>query len=366
VRKTRVHISVINDLTGDQRIHRIATTLSEAGFEVTVLGRQLPDSLPLSPRAYSTHRMRLRFRRGKLFYLFFNLRLFAYLLFRPLDILNANDLDTLLAIFLVAKLRGKRLIYDSHEYFTEVPELMDRPKTRAIWLRLEKWLFPRLQQAYTVNQDLAKIYAQKYGVKVQAIRNLPFRKPLSQPANQEPVLLYQGALNLGRGIELMMAAMEYLPDHVLWIVGKGDRGEALRKLWTACPWRDRIRFWGFVPMEKLPEITQKAKLGLSLEEDLGANYRYATPNKVFDYIQAGVPVLVSDLPAVRALVEKYGLGGILSGTQRTPKDLARHIQLIVEDAKRYESLQRACLKAAKTLCWEREREKLLQIYQKRV
>ena len=155
--KQKVIISVINDLSGDQRIHRIASTLAEAGYEVLVVGRKLPNSIPLSDRTYQTHRMRLFFIRGKWFYLEFNFRLFWFLLFRKADILNANDLDTLLANFLISRIKGTRLIYDSHEYFTEVPELIERPFTRNIWLRLEQWIFPRLNQIYTVNHSLASI-----------------------------------------------------------------------------------------------------------------------------------------------------------------------------------------------------------------
>lgn len=329
---------------------------------MTVVGRLLPDSAPLSERPYQTHRMRLLFRKGKLFYLEYNLRLFLYLLVRPVDILNANDLDTLLANFLVARLRGKRLVYDSHEYFTEVPELIHRPRTRAVWLRLERWLFPKLESVYTVNGSLARLYQEQYQVPVQVIRNVPFSRPLPSPVVKDRVLLYQGALNLGRGIELMIAAMAYLPDCQLWLVGKGDLFETLQEQATATGYVERIRFWGFVPLEELAKITQQARIGLSLEEDLGANYRYASPNKVYDYIQAGVPVLVSDLPEMRATVETYEVGEILAPEEREPQVLARRLLAMLAEEESYAQWQRACLRAARELNWEQEKQKLLAIY----
>lgn len=365
MKKRKVYLSVINDLSGDQRIHRIASTLVEAGFSVTVVGRKLPDSLPLSPRPYQTRRMKLWFTRGKLFYLEYNLRLFFFLLFRSFEMLNANDLDTLLANYLVARLRRKRLIYDSHEYFTEVPELIERPQTRAIWLRLERWIFPRLTNVYTVNSSLARIYAETYQVPVEVIRNVPIPQaaPPSAPLSGPPILLYQGAVNVGRGIELMIRTMAHLPGKVLWIIGKGDILEEMQALVQQQPHPERILFKGFVPLEQLSSFTQQATLGLSLEEDLGANYRYASPNKVYDYLQAGVPVLVSKLPEMEQTVSTYGVGKVLTEEDRSPERLATLIDAMLSNKEEYQNWQQACLIAREELNWEQEKHKLIQIYQ---
>ncbi|MCB0836537.1 MAG: glycosyltransferase [Bacteroidetes bacterium] len=361
--KQKVIISVINDLSGDQRIHRIASTLAEAGYEVLVVGRKLPNSIPLSDRTYQTHRMRLFFIRGKWFYLEFNFRLFWFLLFRKADILNANDLDTLLANFLISRIKGTRLIYDSHEYFTEVPELIARPFTRNIWLRLEQWIFPRLNQIYTVNHSLASIYSQKYQKEVQVIRNVPFYKTGIKKEKKGKILIYQGALNVGRGIELMIRAMDYMPDITLWIIGRGDIEEALRKRAESQKSSQQIIFKGFIPLESLFEQTTEAYLGLSIEENLGDNYRFASPNKVYDYIQAGLPVLVSDLPEMRGLVEKYKVGEVLAETEREPEKFAARIKEILNNEEKYAHYQTHCLAAKEELNWEKEREKLISIYQ---
>lgn len=357
----KIIIAVINDLSGDQRIHRIATTLAENGFEVRVVGRLLPDSQALSLRPYQTHRMRLWFRKGKWFYLEYNLRLFWYLLWQKADIVNANDLDTLAGSFMAATIKGAELIYDSHEYFTEVPELVERPFTRKIWLLLEKWIFPRLKKVYTVNAMIAQIYQQKYGVNVGVVRNLPFsREPHAQPATSQ-ILLYQGALNLGRGIELMVDAMAYLPEYTLLIVGKGDISGQLQQQ-VEDKKIDNVVFQGFVPFESLFDFTTRACLGLSLEEDMGANYRYASPNKIYDYIQAHVPVLVSDLPVMRQLIEHTQTGAILPADARTPENLAQSIRKITENTVYYTSLKENCRKAARELNWEKEKQVLIDYY----
>jgi glycosyltransferase involved in cell wall biosynthesis len=264
-------------------------------------------------------------------------------------------MDTLLPNFLVAKLRRKVLVYDSHEYWTELPELIGRPITRKIWLLLENWMVPRVNAAYTVNQSLAEIYTQKYGVNFKAIRNLPIRRTgHGQEGKVGKTLIYQGALNIGRGIELMIEAVRYLPGYRLLIAGTGDIEAPLRKLTAAREFARQIEFCGFVDPEALSKLTATAALGLSLEEDRGLSYHFALPNKLFDYIQAGVPALVSDLPEMGALVTGFDLGEILPQHARNPETLAATIRSILEDDQKYQRLVQSCRLAANELCWENE------------
>lgn len=360
----RISLSVINDLVSDQRVHRIASALQAEGHQVSLIGRLLPTSPALSDRPYQTKRMKLRFTQGKFFYLEYNWRLFWVLLRSKNEIMVANDLDTLLANYLAAKLKGARLVYDTHEYFTEVPELIHRPRTRNIWLRLEKWLFPKLKTVYTVNSSIAEIYKEKYGVEVRVIKNVPLRQKISQSLSKENVLIYQGALNLGRGIQLMIDAMEYLPDCVLWIFGGGDLEQELKEHAAAKAWKNRVIFHGRYPFEQLFERTCQAKLGFSLEEDLGANYHFASPNKVYDYIQAGVPVLVSDLPEMRRTAEAFGVGEVLDDEERNPKKLAARVVGMLANEEKYQSYVQNCMLAAAELNWEKEKKKLLSLYEK--
>ena len=306
---------------------------------------------------YKTYRFNLLFNKGFLFYAEYNLRLFIKLLLTKKQLLMANDLDTLLPNYLVSKIITCPLIYDSHEYFTEVPELINRPKVRSFWLRLEELIFPRLKNVITVNDKIAALYETKYKVQVTAIRNLP--KPLNYkitklkvPAvKNERMILYQGSLNVGRGIELMIAAMEFLDEHVLILAGDGDICLELKEQVNQSSWQDRIVFLGKLKPADLKGLTHQADIGLSLEEDLGLNYRYCLPNKVFDYINSGIPILVSDLPLLRELVSKYKVGEYL--TERDPKVLATRIQhMIVKKNSYLVSLK----KAAGELNWNKEKK----------
>ncbi len=359
----RILLAVTNDLAADQRMDRICTTLSQAGHEVCLIGRRLPDSPEIAPRAYATRRMRLLFTRGKLFYFEYNLLLFRYLLFAQADLLVANDLDTLPGCWLAAVIRRKPLVYDSHEYFTELPELLHRPLTRSVWLQIERWIFPRLRHVYTVSGSIAAAYEARYGVKVQVIRNLPLAaNPSAAVFSREKNLLYQGSLNVGRGLELMVETLVELPDYQLIIAGRGVMEEPLHRLAQTLQVADRVIFTGFLSPEALRQLTPTARIGLSLEEDLGENYRYALPNKLFDYVQARVPVIVSDLPEMKALCTEFQLGLVLDASQRTAKGLAALVRKLDADAESYQCYVDHCAEAARSLTWEQEEKPLLALY----
>lgn len=362
----RVFLAVTNDLSGDQRVHKVALSLISFGYEPVLIGRLLPGSAPLN-RDYSCVRFRLPFRKGPLFYLTYNIRLFLFLIFNRAGIFLANDLDTLPAVYLAGKVRGKRVVYDSHEYFTEVPELVNRPMVRKIWEWIEKRIFPRLESVYTVNDSIAGIYSMKYGVPVGVVRNVPSadRPPTvagALPAGftDFPVILYQGAVNVGRGLEEMIRAMAFLPDCRFLVAGDGDIRKAMQELVSGMGLEERIFFTGRLPFEQLAWYTKQASLGISLEQDIGLNYHYALPNKIFDYLHAGLPVIASDLPEIRQVVEKADFGMIVD--RFDPEYLSSTILSILADKKRLERWRNNALKAAPEYTWENEQQVLMNYF----
>ena len=365
----KVSLSVINDLVTDNRVHKVAVSLQKMGFRPVLIGRLLPESQPVE-REYQIHRMKLLFRKGPLFYLEYNLRLLFFLLKSKVDVYVANDLDTLAANFLASAIRRKPLVYDSHEYFTEVPELIGRPVVRAVWARLEKMLVPRVDAAYTVCNSIAEVYKEQYKVDFKVVRNLPvcsatekITHPVTsshQMSNSSKIILYQGALNLGRGIEAAIRSMQYLEEAELWLVGDGDLTAQLKELVADLQLGNKVKFLGRLPLHQLHEVTHQADLGISLEEDLGLNYRFALPNKLFDYIQAGVPVLVSDLPEMRSVVEHYQIGAV-AGTHGR-KELAELMKVALFDQEKRQTWKLNLPLAATELCWQNEEEVLQDIY----
>jgi len=359
----KVSLSVINDLVTDNRVHKVATSLQNMGFDPVLIGRIFPESRPVK-RAYPTHRMKLLFRKGPLFYFEYNVRLFCCLLFLKIDVFVANDLDTLPANYLVSRIRRKPLVYDSHEYFTEVPELVNRTRVKAIWTRIEKALVPKVDAAYTVCESIAEVYRAKYGIDFKVVRNLPVRATTEnigeRNSNSPKIILYQGALNLGRGLEDTIKTMQFIDGAELWLAGDGDLTQKLKELALTLKLESKVKFLGRLPLQELNDVTRKADLGISLEEDLGLNYRFALPNKLFDYIQAGVPVLVSDLPEMRRVVEEYGVGEIC--TFSGEKGLSARIKEALFDQEKRKKWYRNLPNAASVLVWQNEEMILREIF----
>jgi glycosyltransferase involved in cell wall biosynthesis len=355
----RVIVSVTNDISTDQRVAKVCATLMQNNFEVLLIGRKLKSSIPLK-RAFKTKRFNLLFNAGFLFYAEYNFRLFCYLLFTKKDILLANDLDTLLPNYLISKLQNKKIVFDSHELFPEIPELVHRPKVKKVWLALEKHILPKLKNNYTVCNSIAEFYKNKYHSNFTTIKNLPNKKPIEKgvfPFNTDnkKIILYQGALNVGRGIELMIETMHFLQNHLLVLIGSGDISKSLKNKVSEENLNDKVFFLGKINPETLHKLTPLADLGLSLEEDLGLNYRFALPNKIFDYIQGEVPILVSNLPEMSKVISAYKVGEIVKN--RTPEKLAKQIKEVLEKEYTKE------LKLAKTvLIWEQQEEKLIAIF----
>ncbi len=360
----QVIVSVTNDITTDQRVHKVCATLTEMNFKVIVIGRKLKNSIPIN-RKYSTYRFKLLFNKGVLFYAEYNLRLFFKLLFTKKDILLANDLDTLLPNYLASKLFKTKLVYDSHELFTEVPELIDRTFVKNTWLRIEKFIVPKLKHNYTVCNSIANYYNLKYNTNFKTLRNLPFKTTNNLNGtfpfntNNQKIILYQGALNKGRGLELMIETIQHINNAIFVIIGSGDIENELFQQVKELKLTEKVKFISKITPEELQKLTPLADLGLSIEEDLGLNYRFALPNKVFDYIQAQVPVLVSDLIEMKQIIEEYNVGEVI--LDRRPIALANQITAMLQQNKDVYSNQ--LLKASNELIWEKESKKLIELFE---
>ncbi len=382
----RAFVVVTNDLSTDNRVHRTCMVLMELGHDVLLIGRKLPQSLPID-RPYRTRRMKLFFNKGALFYAEYNLRLFLYLIFPPStggrgreaqrrSLIVSNDLDTLLASYLSASILRMELVYDSHEYFTEVPELAGR-SVRKVWLAIERWIFPSLKHLITVNESIANAYHERYpqlqkrGVSIQVIRNIPMHRELGPPGTRRElglpenklILILQGSgINVQRGAEEAVMAMADLPEAYLLIVGGGDAWPVLQQMVAKQHLQDRVRLLERMPYVEMMQYTRNADLGLSLDKDTNLNYRFSLPNKLFDYFRAYIPVLATDLPEVAAIVRRYDAGIIIP--KPDPRMIAQEVKGLIADPARREALRRNAIFAADSLDGEREKDALKGIFQR--
>ena len=365
----RAIVSVINDLVTDQRVNKSSLALQKAGYEVLLVGRKQRKSPPMDERPYATHRMKLLFEKGPLFYAEYNIRLFLFLLFHRANLLLSNDLDTILPNYFISRLKGCKMIFDSHEYFTETPELVNRPKVQKVWKRIEGFVVPKLDEMITVCDSIADLFREKYGVKCHVIRNVPPKKALPPkgdkaalglPADKHLLVLQGSGINIQRGAEELVQAMQYLDDCLLMIIGGGDVLPILKQMVEQLQITERVRFFPRMPYQQMMAYTQLAELGFCLDKDTNLNYRFSLPNKLFDFIQAGVPIVASHLTDIEKVITRYNIGLFIP--DHNPESIAQTIREALDNPDRQAVWRRGLVHAAEELCWENEEQKLLEIY----
>lgn len=366
----RALIAVISDISTDMRVMKQASLLAEMGFEVTLIGRKIGQDPVMTMLSVKTIRLPVPFRRGPLMYLSYNVMLMLQLLFRKADIFVSNDLDTLLPCFAASRLRSKPLVYDAHEYFTGQYGLPERRLKHRAWKRLEKWLLPRVRHMMTVSESIAALYKKEYGIDPVVIRNVAPMTDHIMPADRggvvdrgdELLVVYQGAgINPGRGTDELIEAMASLDGITLLIIGSGDIIGDVRRSVSERGLENRVKFVPRMPWEQMMSYTMCCDAGLSLDNDACLNQRFSLPNKLFDYIAAGIPVVVSPLPEVSAVVNSYRCGIILR--QMTPEAISEALISLRDNRLLLESLKEGAAVARKELTWETEKLKEQELFE---
>ncbi|TVQ43327.1 MAG: glycosyltransferase [Saprospirales bacterium] len=355
----KIYFAVTNDLSMDQRMHRICSSLGEAGLAVTIVGRVQKGSLPALVGKYQTHRLQCFFNRGPLFYAEMQCRLFFFFLFKKKpDVYGAVDTDTLAAMWLLSKVKSKLLLYDAHEIFDQVPELLKKPWVRKIWRTIERICLPSAKYCWTVNQSLADYFSKVYAKKFTVIRNVPeFFQSQPREKVEKGLILYQGKVNKGRGIEQALDAIKLLPHCRLVVAGGGDLLKAMRQK-AKKEGIENVIFTGPQSPDQLKEWTAKAWIGLNLLESESANYYYSLANKFFDYMAHGVPSLSMDFPEYRRINEEFFFSVLIADLQ--PGVIAQSIKNLLDDELLYQQLSQNATTAFSHLNWQNESRKLLE------
>jgi len=365
----KVAFSVTNCICHDQRVLRIAETVKGLNCDITIIGRRSGNCCDSGSVPFRTRRFRMIFRKGFLFYKFYNIRLLIYLIFNKYDLLVANDLDTLLPNYLVSKLKHLPLVYDSHEYFTGVPEIQNRPLVKWVWKSIEKSIFPHLKNVMTVSDSISIQYESEYGIRPITIRNcarntgyiIPFSREELEVSKDHLLLILQGTgINIDRGGEELIEAISRLEDVTLLVVGEGDMLPFLKKKVISLNLSGQVKFFPRVPWEVMIRYTKTADAGLSLDKDTNINYRFSLPNKLFDYITAGIPIIASNLPEVSKIVNKNNCGIIIPAV--SPDEIVRAIKTLKENPGLLSELKKKAVIASESINWEHESIKILELY----
>lgn len=357
----KIVFTVTNDLSYDQRMHRICGSLAANGYDVTLVGRRLRHSPGLVQRPWKQKRISCWFTKGKWFYAEYNVRLFLFLLFHKTDAICAIDLDTIMACYRASALKGAIRIYDAHEFFTELKEVVSRPRIQKVWQRIEKKYLPRFKFGYTVSEGIANEFRERYGVHYETIRNMPVKEAINPSWVPDQFILYQGAVNEGRCFEQLIPAMQHIRGRLV-ICGDGNFMPQLHELISKYQLQEKVECLGMLSPDELRNITGRARLGIALAVKEGLNQWFALPNKFFDYMHAGVPQVTMNYPEYRKINEKYEVAVLLDEPDMLK--IAEAVNLLLENDVVHHRLAGNCLQAREVYNWQEEEKKLLSFYHK--
>lgn len=342
-------------------MQRICGSLADAGYDVSLVGRKLKTSLPLSNKNYKQKRLHCWFSKGKSFYAEFNIRLFFFLLFKKADCICAIDLDTILPCYYISKFKGITRVYDAHEYFSQLDEVVSRPNIYRFWHRIEKKMIPAFKLGYTVCDSLAEEFRKNYHANYEVVRNVPLLADRIDSKKQENVILYQGAVNKGRGLDKLVMAMRNVNAH-LWVCGDGNYMEQMKSIVETNNLNEKVTFFGMLEPAVLKAKTAQALIAINPFERLGLNQYLSLSNKFFDYIHAAIPQVTMNYPEYKKINDIYKIAELIDDLE--PASISNAINKVLNDKNLYQRMKENCSSAKEDLNWQKEKEKLLMFYKK--
>ena len=357
----KIICTVTNDLNYDQRMIRICTTLTSAGYHVELVGFKRKTSKPLIERPFRQRRLWIIAEEGKIMYAQYWVWLFFYLLFSKADAICAIDLDTIMPVYYASLIKRTHRVYDAHEIFTDLKEVISRPAVHKMWLWIARHTIPHFPVGYTIGDCYAENFRERYGVHYGVVRNATILRNLGIPERPQRFVLYQGAVNVGRCFEQLIPAMKMVAVPLV-VCGEGNFFEEARQLAQELGVADKITFHGYVPPAELTHYTLQATVGITLFEDTSLSNRLSLANRFFDYMHNGVPQLCIDYPEYRKVNERFEIASLIADT--TPEHIAAKLNELLNNKGYYQQLQQNCLEARKVFCWQEEEKTLLGTYRK--
>ncbi|MGN0924341.1 group 1 glycosyl transferase [Ectopseudomonas mendocina] len=391
----RIAMLVWNEFVNDARVLKEAQTLQGAGYQVTVFALHAPGQtrkketltggirvvrVPRSPFArgprdvvsaasldsngrFGIVRQFLRIA-GRLW----AHSVFAYQIARSrFDLVHAHDVNVLPTAWLAARLSSAKIIYDAHEISSSREGYLG---FRRLVGAVESALMPRVNGCITTTDARAKFFARAYGIaRPLVLQNRPREQPpqVSERIRHEldlseawPIVLYQGGVQQGRGLERLVRVAALVPDAYFVFIGGGRLDSRLRAIASELGLEERVRFIPTVALAELPSYTASADIGVQPIENTCLNHFTTDSNKLFEYVQAGLPVVASDLPEIRRVVRTHDLGLLVR-----PGDteaLAVALRSLVNDVVKRQFYAGQSRHASAVLSWEAQEADLLELY----
>ena len=361
-----VLIVFLGNIHYDSRVTNFYKTFKERGYKAKVVSFDWLTANFLTVKG-DVSIYKLKKTSSLLYYLRFSIILSYRILFTKADYIFAEDIYTLPFAVIFGKLKGAKIIYDSREVYGHLAGLRKRKNLQSVLRWIEKTFIRGVYKTMTTG-PLDSLHIEKeYGLgKTIVMRNLPyfsdiknrfdFRKHYNLSESTK-ILLYQGVILHGRGLKLIFNILGEIENCVLVILGGGEYADFYQKLSVEKGLGGKVFFFGKIPQEELLRFTAGADIGLSVIENLSLSYYYALPNKMFEYILTGVPVLASNFPQMKEIIDDYKVGLYID--PESTEELKKTLQLMINDGKLREMLSHNCLEAAKELNWDNEIKKLL-------
>ena len=378
-----VCMHVLTTARTDQRVMREATALAQAGYAVTIVdierdisrsAEEIVDGVRLKHIFAPGRFKRTRFKPWFLVKLAGTVARGSWAVARtPADVYHAHDDTALPACYIAARLRRRRLVFDAHELPLVQPNLTRWRRLTAIARAALRAMTPKCDGLITVSAPIAtEIRARYGGPPAVLVRNIP---PYSPPMTSDrlramvgapeerKLAVYQGGLQPNRSLDVLVHAAKYLdPRHLIVLMGNGESREGLQGLIEREGVGDRIRIIPPVPYQELIEVTASADIGLIVYRGAySLNVQYCLPNKLFEYMMAGVPVVCSELDAVAEIVRAHDVGVVVPSLD--PETVGKLISARLDDGDGRERMRQNALKASRhTFRWDVEQNSLLTLY----
>jgi glycosyltransferase involved in cell wall biosynthesis len=375
---------VLGSARTDGRVMRAATALVEAGYAVSIVDVERDRDRPAEEivQGVSLKHLKLPLRSASFTpaFILIAVQMFVFGMLRltqsQADIYHAHDLNALPATFLAACLRHKPVLFDAHEYASEEGESSPfQSRLHRIVVFFLRLLLPRCRGVITVSPQIARGFCDQFSLSaVTVVRNIPVYQAVTRTnrlretlglSKETRIALYQGGLQSNRDLDRLVRAAPFLEqNNVIVLMGQDAQNTKARleSLILLEGVTDRVKILPAVPYEDLLEWTSSADLGLIIfPPDYSLSIRWCLPNKLFEYLMAGLPVLSSPLEAVADIILNYDVGKVAFSL--VPEDIANAINTILSDQNACERMRFNALKAAREeLCWEKEQQHLLLLY----
>jgi glycosyltransferase involved in cell wall biosynthesis len=361
------HIT-INQIEFERRIHNQIETAKELGYKVLFVSLGKPGEKKCEKKnRILMKRIFSRFHeKGLLKFLSFNIKLFFYILFKPIQIIHCHDLWPLPAAAFASLLKNCSLVYDAHEYYGGLNIFNKRPARKNIWMIMEWLSIPLVNTLITVSEPLGELYRKRYPQlkKVDIIRNVPkFEEPKKSEKFVDSLfkntVIFHGHFKPGRGLQNLVQAMKNLPDVKLILVGGGELKDTLYSLDSDLK-LNNIEFVDYINQNELISHASMADIGIVLFESTSLNYSFALPNKFFEYAMAGLPILASNIETLKYYIEKYDVGKIVNPDNI--EEISNTLKEMLSEEFNLKKWKSNCLQMAKECNWENESKKIVGIY----